>query len=87
MVDSSIIWLVSIEYGVGGDAAPFVCLGGFRNTRAVYKLEEDGLVLELNETRFDFGTSYELECETAEPDRASVFLSVASHGLSATQSI
>ncbi|PUZ43524.1 hypothetical protein GQ55_8G016800 [Panicum hallii var. hallii] len=69
-VDSPIVRLVAAEYGVGGDAAPFVCLGGFRNTRAVYELEDDGLVLELDETRFEFGTSYELECETAEPDRA-----------------
>ncbi|XBH65958.1 hypothetical protein VPH35_119442 [Triticum aestivum] len=50
-VDSPIVRLVSDEYGVGGDKAPFVCLGGFRNTR-------------------DFGTNYELECETAEPDQA-----------------
>lgn len=72
-VDSPIIRLVAAEYGVGGDAAPFLCLGGFGNTRAVYEYElEDGgggLVLELDETRFDFGTRYELECETAEPDR------------------
>jgi hypothetical protein len=61
------------EYSVGGDAAPFLCLGGFGNTCAVYEygLEDDGggFVLELDETRFDFGTRYELECETAEPDR------------------
>ncbi|XP_020182615.1 triphosphate tunnel metalloenzyme 3-like [Aegilops tauschii subsp. strangulata] len=72
-VDSPIVRLVSDEYGVGGDKAPFVCLGGFRNTRGVYELEEgegQGLVLELDETHFDFGTNYELECETAEPDRA-----------------
>uniref|UniRef100_A0A0A9HPY6 CYTH domain-containing protein n=1 Tax=Arundo donax TaxID=35708 RepID=A0A0A9HPY6_ARUDO len=73
-VDSPIIRLVASEYGVGGAASPFVCLGGFRNTRAVYELEDDGhglgLVVELDETQFDFGISYELECETAEPDRA-----------------
>lgn len=73
-VDSSIVRLVSDEYGVGGDAAPFVCLGGFRNTRGVYELEEGdeglGLVVELDETHFDFGTNYELECETPEPDKA-----------------
>ncbi|CAO2153438.1 unnamed protein product [Urochloa humidicola] len=67
--NSPIIRLVASEYGVGGIAAPFVCLGGFRNTRNVYELEDEGLVLELDETRFDFGTSYELECETPEPDR------------------
>ncbi|XP_020153493.1 triphosphate tunnel metalloenzyme 3-like [Aegilops tauschii subsp. strangulata] len=72
-VDSPIVRLVSDEYGVGGDKAPFVCLGGFRNTRGVYELEEGeglGLVLELDETHFDFGTNYELECETTEPDQA-----------------
>ncbi|CAD6246168.1 unnamed protein product [Miscanthus lutarioriparius] len=70
-IDSPIVRLVADEYGVGGDAIPFICLGGFSNTRAVYELEDEGggLVLELDETRFDFGTSYELECETAEPDR------------------
>lgn len=66
------------EYSVGGDAAPFLCLGGFGNTCAVYEygLEDDGggLVLELDETRFDFGTRYELECETAEPDRVKAVL-------------
>ncbi|CAM0885220.1 unnamed protein product [Alopecurus aequalis] len=70
-LDSDIIRLVSHEYGgVGGHSAPFVCLGGFRNTRGVYELEEGGLVLELDETHFDFGTNYELECETAEPNQA-----------------
>ncbi|CAM0151276.1 unnamed protein product [Urochloa decumbens] len=69
-VDSPIVRLVAAEYGVGGIAAPFVCLGGFRNTRNVYELEDEGgLVLELDETRFDFGTCYELECETPDPDR------------------
>ncbi|VAI87386.1 unnamed protein product [Triticum turgidum subsp. durum] len=72
-VDSPIIRLISDEYGVGGYKAPFICLGGFRNTRGVYELEEgegQGLVLELDETHFHFGTNYELECETAEPDQA-----------------
>ncbi|CAL4897082.1 unnamed protein product [Urochloa decumbens] len=68
-VDSPIVRLAAAEYGVGGIAAPFVCLGGFRNTRNVYELEDEGLVLELDETRFEFGTSYELECETPDPDR------------------
>ncbi|XP_048532035.1 triphosphate tunnel metalloenzyme 3-like [Triticum urartu] len=72
-VDSPIIRLVSDEYGLGRDKAPFVCLGGFRNTRGVYELEEcegQGLMLELDETHFDFGTNYEMECDTAEPDQA-----------------
>ncbi|XP_073359984.1 uncharacterized protein [Aegilops tauschii subsp. strangulata] len=48
-VDSPIVRLVSDEYGVGRDKAPFVCLGGFRNTRCVCELEEgegQGLVLD-----------------------------------------
>ncbi|XP_020195644.1 triphosphate tunnel metalloenzyme 3-like [Aegilops tauschii subsp. strangulata] len=72
-VDSPIVRLVSDEYDVSGDKAPFVCLGGFRNTRGGYELEEgegQGLMLELDETPFDFGTNYELECETAEPEQA-----------------
>ena len=34
-----------------------------QKTCAVYELEDGGLVLELDEMRFDFGTSYELECD------------------------
>lgn len=50
----------------GGDLG-FVCLGGFRNVRAVYDWE--GLTLELDETQYDFGTTYEMECESSEPER------------------
>ena len=46
----------------------FVCLGGFRNVRNVYEWE--GLVIELDETQFDFGTAYEIECETSNPEKA-----------------
>ncbi|KAK1268150.1 hypothetical protein QJS04_geneDACA006442 [Acorus gramineus] len=56
------------EFGVGEGG--FVCLGGFRNVRAVYGWVEAGLTLEVDETRFEFGTAYEVECETAEPERA-----------------
>jgi uncharacterized protein YjbK len=54
----------SQEFGV----REFVCLGGFRNVRNVYHWE--GLKIELDETLFDFGTAYEIECETSEPERA-----------------
>ncbi|KAK9149570.1 hypothetical protein Scep_008327 [Stephania cephalantha] len=54
------------EFGCGEEG--FVCLGGFRNVRAVY--EWKGLKLELDETQFDFGTGYEIECETGEPEEA-----------------
>ncbi|GMH33594.1 hypothetical protein BSKO_01428 [Bryopsis sp. KO-2023] len=41
-------------------------LGGFRNVRQVFKWE--GFTLELDETKYDFGTLYELECETDQPE-------------------
>lgn len=44
----------------------FVCLGGFRNVRNVFDWQ--GLTLELDETQFDFGTCYEIECETTDPE-------------------
>lgn len=43
----------------------FLCMGGFRNTRNVYNW--NGHKLELDETLYDFGTMYELECETDKP--------------------
>lgn len=52
------------EFGVKS----FVCLGGFRNVRQVYHWK--GLKLELDETQYDFGTSYEIECESGDPDEA-----------------
>ncbi|PON90051.1 CYTH-like domain containing protein [Trema orientale] len=68
-VDSSeILKRVREEFGVvGGGGDGLVCLGGFRNVRAVYDWE--GLKLELDETRYDFGTNYELECESSNPER------------------
>jgi len=39
-----------------------VCSGGFRNRRQVYDWE--GFTLELDETRFEHGTLYEIEVET-----------------------
>ncbi|KAF8400584.1 hypothetical protein HHK36_013883 [Tetracentron sinense] len=52
------------EFGVGDKG--FVCLGGFRNVRGVYDWK--GLKLELDETMYDFGTAYEIECESADPE-------------------
>jgi uncharacterized protein YjbK len=49
------------------EASDFVCLGGFRNIRNVYNWE--ALKIELDETRFDFGTAYEVECESTDPER------------------
>ena len=42
--------------------AELVCSGGFRNRRQVYSWE--GFTLELDETRFEHGTLYEIEVET-----------------------
>ncbi|TKY64921.1 Triphosphate tunel metalloenzyme 3 [Spatholobus suberectus] len=65
-VDSSMILKrVRDEYRVGENGV--VCLGGFRNVRAVHQWK--GLKLELDETNYDFGTSYELECESDDPER------------------
>ncbi|KAL0904777.1 hypothetical protein M5K25_026927 [Dendrobium thyrsiflorum] len=75
---SRIMGRVKDEFGIGGEGeekkgSSFVCLGGFRNVRAVYGWKE-GLTLELDETSYDFGTSYELECETGEPEKAKEML-------------
>lgn len=50
------------------DGLRFVGLGGFRNLRNVY--EWKGLMIEVDETSFDFGTLYEIECESSEPEKA-----------------
>ncbi|KAK2651721.1 hypothetical protein Ddye_011577 [Dipteronia dyeriana] len=65
-IDSKIMKLVKDRYGVG-ENSDFVCLGGFKNVRAVYDWR--GLKLELDETLYGFGTSYEIECESLEPER------------------
>ncbi|KAG6491127.1 triphosphate tunnel metalloenzyme 3-like [Zingiber officinale] len=70
---SRIMRRVLKEFGSDGKMRSFVCLGGFRNVRAVYAWKE-GLTLELDETRYDFGTSYELECETTDPEKAKELL-------------
>ncbi|PHT57243.1 Triphosphate tunel metalloenzyme 3 [Capsicum baccatum] len=51
------------QVGEGG----FIGLGGFRNERNVF--EWNGVVLEVDETKYDFGTSYEIECESSEPEK------------------
>ncbi|KAF7820463.1 triphosphate tunel metalloenzyme 3-like [Senna tora] len=67
---SEILRRVKDEFKVGegeGGGGGFVCLGGFRNVRGVY--EWNGLKLEVDESNYDFGTSYEIECESVEPER------------------
>jgi uncharacterized protein YjbK len=63
---SKIIQRVRREFGVGENEV-LVCLGMFRNVRQVFDWK--GLKLELDETIYDFGTSYEIECESKEPEK------------------
>lgn len=65
-VQSRVVKRARDEFGVSEKG--FVGLGGFRNVRGVY--EWKGLKLELDETMYDFGTCYEIECESTEPDKA-----------------
>lgn len=41
-------------------------LGGFKNLRQEYNWE--GLVIELDQTMYEWGTLFEVECETVEPE-------------------
>eukprot|EP00198_Chlamydomonas_reinhardtii_P008540 XP_001697877.1 predicted protein [Chlamydomonas reinhardtii] len=50
------------KFGVGS----LVALGGFQNQRDVYEWE--GHTLELDETKFEHGTLYEIEVETEQPE-------------------
>lgn len=63
---SKIMERVRGEFRVGENDG-FVCLGGFKNVRQVF--EWKGLKLEVDETIYDFGTSYEIECESQEPEK------------------
>lgn len=67
VLESRVLRRVKEEFGVVGEKG-YVGLGGFRNVRSVY--EWKGLKLEVDETSFGFGTLYEIECESAYPERA-----------------
>lgn len=64
-LDSDIVRKVHRDYRCG----EVVGLGGFQNVRRVFDWEE-GLNLEVDETRFDFGVAFEIECETSQPEEA-----------------
>lgn len=66
-IESRILKRCKDEFGVLGEMG-FVCLGGFENVREVY--EWRGLKLEVDETKYSFGVSYEVECETPDPEEA-----------------
>ncbi|CAI9100906.1 OLC1v1038096C1 [Oldenlandia corymbosa var. corymbosa] len=61
--DSRVARRAKEEFGV----ERFVSLGGFQNVRQVY--EWKGVTLEVDETVYDFGTCYEIECESTEPEK------------------
>jgi uncharacterized protein YjbK len=59
---SDLVQMVKNRYQV----KDFVCLGGFKNLRKRYKWE--GHVIELDKVTYPFGTNYEIELETYEPE-------------------
>lgn len=67
-LDSPLMKKIKQEHKVGS----FKCLGGFRNIRDEYDYE--GFVLELDETIFPWGTVYEIEVETEDPETLKVKL-------------
>ena len=66
LTESRIIKRCKDEFGIDEEMG-FVCLGGFENVRDVY--EWRGLKLEVDESKFSFGVSYEVECENDDPER------------------
>ena len=48
-------------------AKELVCIGGFKNVRKEFEFE--GHTLELDETKFEHGTVYEIEVESTEPEK------------------
>ncbi|CAN4113093.1 unnamed protein product [Withania somnifera] len=66
VVDSKVLKRAKEEFQVGKEGG-FIGLGGFKNVRNVF--EWNGVVLEVDETMYDFGTCYEIECESSEPEK------------------
>ncbi|CAA2960117.1 triphosphate tunel metalloenzyme 3-like, partial [Olea europaea subsp. europaea] len=62
-VDSRVLRRVKEEFGANG----FKVLGGFRTVRSVY--EWNGVKLEVDEVKYEFGDLYEVECENVEPEK------------------
>ncbi|KAK9838485.1 hypothetical protein WJX81_002529 [Elliptochloris bilobata] len=61
-LDSPLVQKVRRETGV----EELVCLGGFHNVRSDF--DWAGFKLELDETQYEWGTVYEIEVETPEPE-------------------
>ncbi|KAE8730762.1 Triphosphate tunel metalloenzyme 3 [Hibiscus syriacus] len=64
-IESRILKRVKEEFGVGEEVG-FVCLGGFENKKEVFDWKN--LKLEVDETKYEFGTCYEIECESEDHD-------------------
>ncbi|KAL6752361.1 CYTH-like domain-containing protein [Haematococcus lacustris] len=64
-----------------GLRSSLVCLGGFRNQREVVGWE--GEVLELDQTSYEWGSLFEIECETVHPEavRDKLHSFLAAHGV------
>ncbi|XP_022883825.1 triphosphate tunel metalloenzyme 3-like [Olea europaea var. sylvestris] len=62
-VDSRVLGRVKEEFGANG----FKGLGGFRTVKSVY--EWNGVKLEVDEVKYEFGDLYEVECENVEPKK------------------
>ncbi|KAE8705892.1 Triphosphate tunel metalloenzyme 3 [Hibiscus syriacus] len=64
-IESRIMKRIRDEFGVG-EGVGFVCLGGFENKKTDFHWKN--LRVEVDETRYEFGTYYEIECESEDPD-------------------
>ncbi|XP_007013619.2 PREDICTED: triphosphate tunel metalloenzyme 3 [Theobroma cacao] len=64
-IESRVLKRVKDEFGVGEEMG-LVCLGGFENKREVFDWKN--LKLEVDETKYEFGICYEVECESGDPD-------------------
>ncbi|XP_009795239.1 triphosphate tunnel metalloenzyme 3 isoform X1 [Nicotiana tabacum] len=69
-VESRVLKRAKEEFDVAEGG--FIGLGGFKNVRNVF--EWNGLELEVDETIYDFGTCYEIECESTEPEKAKAMI-------------
>lgn len=65
-LESRVVKKIIEEFGVES-ALGMVCLGGFENVREVYAWR--GLKLVVDETKYEFGTKYEVECEDKDPEK------------------
>ncbi|KAL3362825.1 hypothetical protein AABB24_012241 [Solanum stoloniferum] len=69
-VDSRVLKRAREEFHVGEEG--FIGLGEFKNVRNVF--EWCGVELEVDETMYDFGTCYEIECESLEPEKVKAMI-------------